>query len=196
MDSLEVEPWLGLWEETAGGRAVLINLSENHTFRIDGPHGRRHVLRLHRPGYQSTATVRSELAWLSALRDTGLPLPKALAGRNGDLVQQTAGQRLAVLFAFEEGREPDAEEDLVSLFRTIGGYAATAHRHVEAWKQPAGFVRPAWTAAAILDPDGLWGDWRQAPGVEGKVRRTAGRSRRGGCVRRLPPTARRPIASG
>ncbi len=172
LDSLELEAWLGLWEETTGGRAALINLSENHTFRIDAPDGRRHILRLHRPGYQSLAAVQSELAWVSALRDTGMPLPKALPGRNGDLVQQAAGQRLAVLFAFEEGREPDAGEDLATLFRTIGGYSAIAHRHVEAWRPPEGFVRPAWTAEAILDPEGLWGDWRQAPGVEGKTRRT------------------------
>ena len=172
MDSFEVESWLGLWEETAGGRAALINLSENHTFRVGAPDGRRHILRLHRPGYQSFAAIRSELAWVSALRDTGLRLPRPLAGRNGELVQQGAGQRLAVLFAFEEGREPDAGDDLAPLFRTIGGYTATAHRHAEAWKRPPRFLRPAWTADAILDPDGLWGDWRQAPGVEGKTRRT------------------------
>lgn len=170
LDSLEVEPWLGLWEETAGGRAALINLSENHSFRIDGPDGARHILRLHRQGYQSLAAVKSELTWVSALRDTGLPLPKPLAGRNGKLVQRGAGQRLAVLFTFEEGREPEAGDDLAPLFRTIGRYAATAHRHAEGWKYPASFVRPAWTAEAILDPDGLWGDWRQAPGVEGRTR--------------------------
>src|SRR5690606_12673203 len=34
------------------------------------------------------------------------------------------------------------------------------------------FERQAWTAAAILDPDGLWGDWRVAPGVDGIIRDT------------------------
>ncbi|MHB1109596.1 MAG: phosphotransferase enzyme family protein [Devosia sp.] len=172
MVSFAVERWLGLWEGTEHGRATLINLSENHTFRIDGPHGSRHVLRLHRPGYQSLAAIQSELAWVAALRDTGLPLPEAVAGRNGELVQQVGGERFAVLFAFEEGGEPLPGEHLAPLFKTIGGLAAAAHRHVERWHRPPGFVRPAWTAETILDPDGLWGDWRRAPHVEGATRTT------------------------
>ena len=36
----------------------------------------------------------------------------------------------------------------------------------EAW----GFERQAWSAATILDADGLWGDWRMAPGVTREMR--------------------------
>ena len=76
---------LGRWAETAGGAATLINLSENHTFRIDLPRGDRYILRVHRPGYQSPAAIDSELAWLAALRPTPLcrcrqPWPAAMAG--------------------------------------------------------------------------------------------------------------------
>lgn len=170
LDSLDVERWLGLWHETAGGRATLINVSENHTFRVDGPAGSRHILRLHRRGYQSRAAIESELAWVSALRRIGMPVPRPLPGRDGDLVQQSGADRFAVLFAFEPGREPLPGEDLAPLFKTIGAYAATAHLHVRGWTRPLGFVRPTWTAAAILDADGLWGDWRQAPHVEGATR--------------------------
>ena len=52
------------WPVVAGGTPTLINLSENHTFRIDGATGSRHVLRLHRPRYQSRTAIGSELAWL------------------------------------------------------------------------------------------------------------------------------------
>ena len=171
MDSFDIDPWLELWDATSGGRATLINLSENHTFRIDGADGSRHILRVHRPGYHTPAAIRSELSWVWALGDTGLPLPRATAGRNGDLVQHAAG-RFGVLFAFEQGREPEPDEDLGVLFRTIGGFAAIAHSHVERWTPPAAFERPTWSAEAILDPEGLWGDWRRAPHVEGKARRT------------------------
>jgi len=159
---------LDLWRETADGRATLINLSENHTFLVDAPAGRS-VLRVHRPGYQTAETIESELSWLAALsRDTDLPVVRPLPGRDGRLLQQI-GDRYAVLFAFEEGREPTSGS--VPLFRTIGAFAAKAHLHVTSWQPPAGFTRPTWSAEAMLEPDGLWGDWRKAPGV-GLVRET------------------------
>lgn len=162
MDDLRLD----LWRETADGRATLINLSENHTFRIDSPAGRT-VLRVHRPGYQTAASIESELDWIAALRrDTDLPVVRPLPGRDGQVLQRM-GDRHAVLFAFEEGREPVSGD--VDLFRTIGAFAATAHRHAESWQRPADFSRPTWSADAMLEPDGLWGDWRQAPGV-GPVR--------------------------
>ena len=42
-----VKDSLSRWAPVAGGQPELINLSENHTFRIDGSDGSRHVLRLH-----------------------------------------------------------------------------------------------------------------------------------------------------
>ena len=159
MDDLRLD----LWREAADGGATLINLSENHTFRIDAPAGRA-VLRVHRPGYQTAASIESELAWLAALRrDTDLPVVRPLPGRDGQLLQRM-GDRQAVLFAFEEGREPTSGN--VDLFRTIGAFAATTHLHAASWQPPAGFSRPTWSADAMLEPDGLWGDWRQGPGVD------------------------------
>lgn len=153
---------LDLWRETVGGRATLINLSENHTYRIDAPAGRT-VLRVHRPGYQTADSIESEMAWLEALRrDTDLPVVRPLPGVDGRLVQRM-GDRHAVLFAFEPGREP--AEGSVALFHTIGAFAAQAHLHVAGWQRPPGFSRPEWTAETMLQPDGLWGDWRKAPGV-------------------------------
>lgn len=172
MDSSRVERWLALWGETDGGHATLINLSENHTYRIDGSGGPPHILRLHRPGYQSHEAIESELAWISALRDSALPVPRPLAGRDGRLVQQLGADRFAVLFAFERGREPVAGDDLIPLFRIVGRFAALAHKHAQRWTRPSTFVRPTWTAEAILDPGGLWGNWRIAPDVGGQILRT------------------------
>jgi Ser/Thr protein kinase RdoA (MazF antagonist) len=169
----EVDSWLDYWAETAGGRATLVNHSENHTFRIAAPGG-RYFLRVHRPGYQSATAIESELAWLTALRrETDLPVPRPLPGRDGRLLQQLAAgegaPRHAVLFAAEPGREPTPADDLAALFETLGRYAATAHRQAESFRPPAGFIRQRWDAGAILDAGGLWGDWRIAPHVEGRV---------------------------
>lgn len=172
-----VETVLARWPETAGGTARLINLSENHTFRIDGAGGERHVLRVHRPGYHDAARVESELAWMAALREAGaLETPRPIPGRDGALVQAVCPhgddeQRLMVLFAFEPGNEPREDDDLRPLFAELGRLSARAHAHVIDWPLPAGFTRPVWDAAAILDADGLWGDWRAAPGVEGAHRK-------------------------
>jgi len=178
MTPSEVESWLACWAETAGGRAVLVNHSENHTFRVEGPEGCT-FLRVHRPGYQSDAAIESELAWLTALHaETDLPVPRPLPGRDGRLLQRLAmggaGPRHAVLFAAEPGREPTPADDLFGLFETLGRYAAAAHRHAKSFRPPAGFVRPRWDAGAILDPEGLWGDWRVAPGVAGGIARVLG----------------------
>jgi len=157
-----------------GGSAHLLNLSENHTFRIDVPCGGRFILRVHRPGYQSAVAIDSELEWLAALRaQTDLRLPRVIPGGNGRLVQtlRPAGEapRRAVMFAFEPGLEPQFGAGLVGLFETLGRYAAIAHRHALGFRPSPLFSRPVWNAAAILDPDGLWGDWRRAPGVTGTI---------------------------
>ena len=165
-----VEASLARWPMAAGGTPVLVNLSENHTFRIDGKGGARHVLRLHRPRYQSRAAIGSELRWLEALTDeTDLPVPRPIPGADGEIVQEVAPERYAALFAFEAGTEPQPDGDLVPLFTTLGRYAATLHAHVADWHLPDDFVRPIWDAVSILEPSGLWGDWRKAPHVDGDV---------------------------
>jgi Ser/Thr protein kinase RdoA (MazF antagonist) len=173
-----IESLLSLWPEVEGGRAELINLSENHTFRIDGPDGRRHALRLHRPGYQSDAAIDSELAWLAALRvDTALRVPQPLRGTDGKFVQcvdvgDGLAPRAAVLFAWEKGREPVVADNLGQLFATLGAQAAQLHEQAIGFVPPPGFTRPTWDAGAVLDADGPWGNWRQAPHVDARLRTT------------------------
>ncbi|ODT75904.1 MAG: hypothetical protein ABS76_32965 [Pelagibacterium sp. SCN 64-44] len=166
----DLDAAIALWPQLAGSSVRLLNHSENHTFRLDLPGGDAYTLRVHRPDYQSRANIESELAWLTALRrETGLPIPEPVAGRDGSLLQHFAPPagpiRHAVLFRFIPGREPDMGGDLTGLFGVLGDYAARLHLHAIGWPRPAGFERQAWNAATILDRDGLWGDWRIAPGV-------------------------------
>ncbi|GLQ56332.1 phosphotransferase enzyme family protein [Devosia nitrariae] len=152
----------------------LVNFSENHTFAITAADGARYCLRVHRPGYQSTQSIESELTWLDALRaDTGLPVPQPLAGHD-DLLLQSIDEdghlRHCVLFGHIEGREPSFGSGLEPIFEILGGYAARMHEHAANWARPSGFTRHVWSADQVLDSDGLWGDWRSAPGVDGSVR--------------------------
>lgn len=164
-----IEEVLHLWPNLAGGHATLVNLSENHTFRIDGADGSKHILRLHRPGYHSLTAIKSELGWVAALRAEGeMPVPRPLLGANGALVQfvetPEISARHAVLFAFEDGVEPQPEDELAPLFETLGGYAARNHIHTTTYR-PERIERPLWDEG-VLDTDGIWGDWRKAPGAE------------------------------
>ena len=176
----DLENALPLGSDLAGATARLINHSENQTFLLSVPGGEAFTLRVHRPDYQSTANIESELAWLESLhRQTDLSIPEPVEGNNGKLLQRfqtpSGETRHAVLFHFINGHEPSPESNLVELFSVLGGYAAGLHKHVMSWKRPAGFERQAWTAASILDADGLWGDWRIAPGVTDAVRLTLNR---------------------
>lgn len=147
----------------------LVNFSENHTFAVTAADGARYCLRVHRPGYQSPQSIESELAWLDALRvDAGLPVPQPLAGRGGALLQQIE-TRHCVLFRHIEGEEPSFGAGLEPIFEVLGGYAARMHEHAANWARPSGFTRHVWSAGQVLDPDGLWGDWRSAPGVDASV---------------------------
>lgn len=165
----DIEPALRRWDQLSGAGIRLINHSENQTFLIDTPAHGRYTLRVHRVGYQSSGSIDSELAWLTALRrDTALAIPEPVPGRDGRLLQSFAtgqGDRLAVLFRHIPGREPTPDGDLGDLFMTLGGYAAAMHDHVRHWQRPSAFQRQVWQAATILDADGAWGDWRIAPGV-------------------------------
>lgn len=157
------------WAETEGGSATLISLSENHIFRIDGPGEARHILRLHRAHMLSRTAIASELAWLEALEGGEVPVPRLLRAKDGTAVQELSADRFSALFAFETGSEPSPDIDLVPLFTTLGRYAALLHRQVQDWLQPERFVRPIWDAIGLLEPAGLWGDWRKGPHVEGET---------------------------
>ncbi|GLQ09952.1 aminoglycoside phosphotransferase [Devosia yakushimensis] len=171
----DIEPALSLWPELAGGRARLINHSENQTFLVETERRGRFTLRIHRPGYQSRPAIESELAWMAALRrDTDVPIPEPLPGADGRLLQSFETDeeeaRHAVLFRFVQGSEPSPDSNMGELFLTLGRYAAQLHLHAMQWQRPAGFERQVWQAATILDADGLWGDWRVAPGVDKAIR--------------------------
>lgn len=168
-DSALSAAMVACWPLLAGASHTLVNHSENHTYRFDGPDQVRRMLRLHRPGYQTRTAISSELAWLQALTDTEIPVPRPIAGADGAALQEVARNRFAVLFQFEAGGEPSISDDQTGLFRTLGRYAAAAHRHVAAWERPQSFERPRWDAGGLLDPESPWGDWRVAPHVEGEV---------------------------
>lgn len=159
---------LHLWDLPEGAVATLINVSENHTYRIDAPSGYRAVLRQHRIGYHSLAAIESELAWMDALRADGvIETPQAIPGRNGARIQEHAPAY--VLFGFIDGVMPDETDALTDQFRSLGGIARKLHDHARAWTRPAGFTRMHWNLDTVFGKDAIWGNWRAAPGVDAAI---------------------------
>ena len=168
---------LGHFDLPAGSESTLINLSENATYRVDDPSsGQCWALRVHREGYHSKAAIASELAWASALREDGAVVtPTPIAGKDGEIIQvvshaQVPGQRHVVLFAWEDGEEPDEEQyDLRAPFEVLGEMTARMHLHVRGWQKPAFFERLIWDFDTSLGDTPHWGFWRNGMGLTPEI---------------------------
>lgn len=160
------------WSLSPRTAVSVLNLSENATFALTDPDGGRElVLRVHRVGYSSPAEIRSELAWIEALRmervvETATPV----AGRDGELLQTLislsgAPSRNAVAFARLPGAAPDPADDAVRWFDRLGEVTARMHRHSRGWGLPPGFRRKRWDLDSMVGPAAFWGSWRDAIGL-------------------------------
>ena len=193
-DSLTFEQQLPLLLELAeaatalydlpSSRSVkLINLSENATYKVEAPDGRRWALRIHRDGYHSKAAIASELAWEMDLRASGVvTTPAPVKGRDGEIIQQLAHKRMPrprniVLFDWEAGAEPGIGEDLIEPFKVLGEVTARMHLHTRKWKRPEWFERLTWDFETSLGENNPhWGRWRDGMGVDAEKARLFGRT--------------------
>jgi Ser/Thr protein kinase RdoA (MazF antagonist) len=106
----------------------------NTTFRVDGADGGRYVLRVQRPDGPAVAQVRSELAWLAALRrETDLVVPQPVPTRDRELVTVVADPavpepRTCVLCRWVEGRFVDERLGPPQLY-ALGEFTARLQLH-------------------------------------------------------------------
>lgn len=152
-----------------GAGLTLINHSENWTYRVEPPARPRPViLRVHRHAYHSTDGIRSELAWMRALKaDAGVNTPQAITGNDGADIQLVEHPTLAmarncVLFEFIDGVEPP-QDNLVPAFRALGEVTARCHNHSQTWQRPSYFDRLCWDFEHSLGARANWGRWQDGP---------------------------------
>ena len=152
---------------------ILINLSENATYKFEAADGQRWALRIHRDGYHSKTAIESELAWLIALRKAGVVMtPKPVKGLNGEIIQMVGHAKLetprhVVLSDWETGAEPGIGQDLVKPFEVLGEVTARMHQHSRGWKRPSYFTRLTWDFETSLgETKPHWGRWRDGLGVD------------------------------
>ena len=158
----------------------LLTISENATFLAEDESGAPVVFRVHRPDYHRRDEIRSELAWVEALRANGVAAtPEPLRMKNGDLLggfDDGGHWRNVAAFEFMSGREPEPGTDLAPWFRALGKITAGLHQHARAWRPGAGFARKTWDFDAMLGDRPLWGDWRHGLGLDAQGRAVLGRA--------------------
>jgi len=162
------------WGLAPDAGVKLLTVSENATFRVTDRDAGDLVLRVHRPGYHSRAEIRSELAWIEALRaDEVITTPRPIPLADGSLIadiDDDGTTRHVVAFEFLPGREPAEGEDLAGWFHHLGAIHARLHAHARRWTRPEGFTRKVWNYDSTLGDAPLWGDFRASLGLDAKGR--------------------------
>lgn len=149
----------------ADGRLTFVAHDENTVFRHDGADG-TYLVRVHRPqrhgrGVDSVAAIRSEIAWLQAIRmQTELAVPEPIAARDGaaTVTITTADKtRVCSVLRWMEGRIHEASARPVHL-RRLGEAMACLHEQADAWTPSASFVRIRWDHETFFGDVMVYGD--------------------------------------
>ena len=160
-----------------GAHLAPIGISENASFRVDGP-GKRYVLRIHRPGYHTLAELESEQVWTAALREAGLDVPIPVRTRDDRgyvTLPFDGGERHVGLLEWVDGelmgrilhREPST---FPAHFHAIGRIAAAIHNQSSAWTVPNGFRRHRFDVEGFVGDGAFWGPFWAVPQLDAKQR--------------------------
>ena len=154
-----------------GGQITrLIKNRENAVFDMITPQGRA-ALRLHRVGYQSAAAIRSELWWVAALADAGIPVPAPLQTLAGDAMITLPNGRICTAIAWVDG-EPLGEagvpftttrDQQIAQHHSLGQLMAQVHSATSALTLPAWFTRARWDKDGLTGENPFWGRFWEHP---------------------------------
>ncbi len=140
---------------------TLLGDAENTVFRVETipPEGGRDlvrfVLRIHRPHYQTAASIECELSWLSAIKfETSLAVPEAIPTREGSPVAEVVTDELdqpycCTLLTWVEGRF-HRKPTCAATAGKVGRLLAQLHRHAQTLELPEPYPRRAWDEAGIF----------------------------------------------
>ncbi|EXJ12576.1 phosphotransferase enzyme family protein [Nitrincola nitratireducens] len=154
----------------SGSKLSLVKYRENAVYKVTTDGGQAYALRIHRQGYHSEASLRSELEWISALLESGMAVPRVLPTVDGHLfVSETTDKiiepRTIDLFewvngvplgSMEEGVGDDIER-IAEIYTSLGRTAAELHNQSSNWTLPEGFERHAWDHDGLVGDSPFWG---------------------------------------
>jgi Ser/Thr protein kinase RdoA (MazF antagonist) len=157
------------------GRLRLVAARENAVYAADLRAGPA-ALRLHRPGYQTEAAIRSELWWCAALADAGVPVPRPLPTTDGALLHRLPDGRIATAVAWAAGAPIGAAgrpmegppARIVALHATLGRLLGDLHRATDALAPPPWFERPRWDVPGLVGEAPFWSRFWEHPALTGR----------------------------
>lgn len=157
---------LALWGMADAG-CELVSMRENHVYRVEHDGG-VYALRLHRKGYRGDAELRSELAWMTALRRGGMDVPRPVADLSGALLQVIDGVQVDVLTwlpgaALEFAIGSLDAKNRAAVVAAIGRETAHLHDISDAWRPPVDFTRCAWDRKGLLGETPVWDRFWENP---------------------------------
>jgi Ser/Thr protein kinase RdoA (MazF antagonist) len=172
------------------GDLRLIKHRENAVYELNTTGGERFALRVHRAGYHSDRSLKSELQWIEALNDYGVGVPGVIPTRDGNTFAKVStgsvpGQRQVDLFAWVDGEQIGSIEDglgddpdaIKHIYETIGRTAAKMHNQALQWDLPADFSRHSWDVDGLVGDDPFWGRFWELKALTAEQRDLIDRAR-------------------
>jgi Ser/Thr protein kinase RdoA (MazF antagonist) len=128
-----------------GAQLRLLTYSWTTTFRVTASSGDQYVLRVYPGSQRADQPICSELLWLAALWEDGLPVPEPVLNQEQRLVTWATDPgvpepRLCVLLRWIEGRFL-YQRLTPSHLTQAGDLMARLHGHAAQWRRPPEFTR-------------------------------------------------------
>lgn len=149
----------------------LLNVSENIIFEVVDNSGKKAVLRIHRPNYQTSLGILSELKWMAFLFQQGIQTPEPIKNKCGQYITPTTNNLHATMITWIAGeslhtlheKHPGDSPAIDKIYYRLGEVIADIHNATDSFEIPAEFERSSWDIKGFLGTNPLWGRFWENP---------------------------------
>ena len=144
--------------------------------------GNLYAVRYRDVAHRNLKQTHSEIVWVNALHDAGMPVTQFLATNTGKLTQPYAAGCIDVSQWLHGGNfatdgRPIGRQQQLALFFATGKSLAMIHAQADRWKPPSWFQRSAWDVEGLLGAEPNWNRFWENPALTDPQRRLVQRTR-------------------